>query len=181
MAVRVHHVRGSRKMGRLAQALAISLVALAAWPTMAGASGSGHALLVDTRQHGLAALYARWPAIAADYVTAMMRYRTAAEIERLPSQLYPFVMFDRPPLGGPWTWTAANGSHARRLQNGRLHLSLTGHLGNWFAEIDCLDAGWPVFACSDGIERVAAAPAPQLLVVDGLEFSRVLPAGKLLR
>lgn len=165
-------------MGRLAQLLAISLVTLAATPTMAGANASGRSLMVDARQHGLAALYAQWPTIAADYVTAMMRYRTAAEIERLPPRLYPFVMFDRPPLGGPWTWTAANGSHARRLQNGRLHLSLTDRLGNWFSEIDCLDAGWPVFVCSDGVKRVAAAPAPQLLVVDGVEFSRSLPAGK---
>lgn len=163
-------------MRRLAQALAMSIAAFAASPTMAGTSASGRSLLLDPHQQGLAALYARSPAVAADYVTAMMRYRTAADIEQLPPQLYPFIMLGGPPLGGPWTWTAANGSHVRRLDNGQLHLSLTSRLGNFFAEIDCLNASWPLFVCSDGIKRVAAAPAPQLLVIDGMAFARILPA-----
>ncbi|MGF7006679.1 hypothetical protein [Aminobacter sp. BE322] len=124
----------------------------------------------------MAALYGRWPRIAADYVTTMMRYRTAAEYEGLEPQSYPFILVDRPPYGGPWTWTAANGSHIRRLRDGSLRISLTDRLGNWFVEIFCTDAGWPVFSCSDGVDRIAAAPDPGVLMVDGLEFSRKLPA-----
>lgn len=145
-------------------------------PAASGTENRAHHELGDPQQRGLAQLYGPWPMIAADYVTAMMRYHNAATQESLPPRIYPFVLRDRPPFGGPWTWTAANGSHARRLSDGSLHLSLTHQLGNWFVEISCLDAGWPVFSCSDGIERVASAPDPRLLVIDGIEFSRALPA-----
>lgn len=160
---------------RLATLVATIFVILAALPAARGEAGHGRTLLRDTHQHSLAILYQRWPNIAADYVTAMMRYRNAAEYEDLPQKVYPFILFSRPPLGGPWTWTAANGSHVRRLRDGALRISMTDQLGNWFVDILCTDTGWPRFSCSDGVERVAAAPDPHLLVIDGVEFSRALP------
>lgn len=161
---------------RLATLVATIIVILAASSAARGEATHGRQLLTDPHQHGLAALYAPWPAIAANYATAMMRYRNAAEYEGLPQQVYPFILLARPPLGGPWTWTAANGSHVRRLRDGALRISMTNQLGNWFVDILCTDTGWPVFSCDDGIERVAAAPAPQLFIIDGVEFSRALPA-----
>ncbi|WP_318763577.1 hypothetical protein [Aminobacter niigataensis] len=169
-------MKPGRMTQRLATLVATLVVALAASPAARAEAMRGRSLLGDPHQHGLAALYARWPAIAADYATAMMRYRGAAAHEDLPPSVYPFVLFTRPPLGGPWTWTAPNGSHARRLRDGALRISLTDRLGNWFVEILCTDAGWPVYSCSDGVERVAEAPEPRLLVIDGVEFSRLLPA-----
>lgn len=163
-------------MDRLATMVVAIVAALAAGAPAEGAEHRGRSLLVSPGQHGVAALYGRWPRIAADYVTTMMRYRTAAEYEGLEPQSYPFILVDRPPYGGPWTWTAANGSHIRRLRDGSLRISLTDRLGNWFVEIFCTDAGWPVFSCSDGVDRIAAAPDPGVLMVDGLEFSRKLPA-----
>lgn len=162
----------SRRIAMLLAAIAAVAVATAAH----AAENRARQLLVDPHLHGVGMLYARWPSIAADYTTAMMRYRLAAEYEDLPPRTYPFVMFSRPPLGGPWTWTATNGSHARRLKDGALRISLTDQLGNWFVEILCADSGWPVFTCSDGVQRIAAAPEPHLLVIDGVEFVRSLPA-----
>ena len=153
-----------------------TIIAVAAVSTAAsGAERRGGTLLMQTQQNGMAALYARWPGAAASYPTAMTRYRYATERENLPPRTYPFILLEKPPFGGPWTWTAENGSHVRRLADGAMHLSLTDRLGNWFSEIDCRDAGWPVFACNDGVERVAEAPRPDLLVIDGVEFARVLP------
>lgn len=160
---------------RLAALVATIFVILAASPAVWGEASRGRTLLTDPHQHSLATLYQRWPGIAADYATAMMRYRNAAEYEDLPPKVYPFIMLSGRPLGGPWTWTAANGSHVRRLRDGGLRISMTDQLGNWFVDILCTDSGWPVFSCSDGIERVAAAPIPQVLIIDGIEFSRALP------
>ncbi|PWK64921.1 hypothetical protein [Aminobacter sp. AP02] len=160
---------------RLATLVAIIVVSLAASPAAGVEASRGRTLLTDPHQHNLATLYQRWPNTAADYVTAMMRYRDAAEYEELPPKVYPFIMSYGRPLGGPWTWTAPNGSHVRRLRDGSLRISMTDQLGNWFVDILCTDTGWPVFSCSDGIERVAAAPIPQVLVIDGVEFSRTLP------
>ncbi|WP_395449705.1 hypothetical protein ACHMW7_07775 [Aminobacter sp. UC22_36] len=166
----------SRRLAVLLAAIPIAAMAMAAPGAAPGADNRGRQLLVDPHPHGIGVLYAHWPVIAADYTTAMMRYRMASEYEDLPPKTYPFVMFTRPPLGGPWTWTAANGSHARRLRDGALRISLTDQLGNWFVEILCADTGWPVFSCSDGVQRIAAAPEPRLLVIDGVEFARILPA-----
>ncbi len=153
-----------------------AIIAVAAVSTAAsGAERRGGLLLTQPQQNGMTALYARWPGAAMSYPTAMTRYRYAVERENLPPRTYPFIMSAKPPFGGPWTWTAQNGSHARRMADGAMHLSLTNLLANWFVEIDCRDAGWPVFACADGIERIAEAPTPELLVIDGVEFSRVLP------
>lgn len=154
-----------------------TIVAVATVSTAAsGSERRGHVLLSAPRQQGMATLYARWPAAAINYPTAMTRYRYAVEREKLPPHTYPFILAAQPPYGGPWTWTAPNGSHVRRMANGAMHLSLTDLLSNWFLEIDCRDAGWPVFSCDDGIERIAAAPRPETLVIDGVEFSRILPS-----
>lgn len=154
-----------------------TIVAVTAVSTAAsGEERRGRVLLNTPRQQGITALYARWPGAAISYPTAMTRYRHAVERENLPPRTYPFVLTAQPPYGGPWTWTALNGSHVRRMADGAMHLSLTELLGNWFVEIDCRDAGWPIFSCNDGIERIAAAPRPETLVIDGVEFSRVLPS-----
>lgn len=174
-----NHRRGlSRTMERLAMTVATALAILAASPAAGGAEKRGQDLLRDPQQHGMAALYAQWPGIAANYVTAMMRYRTAAEHEGMAPQTYPFILVDRPPFGGPWTWTAANGSLARRTRDGAFHLSLADGLGNWFAEINCHDAGWPAISCDDMVDRVARAPNPSRLIIDGVEFDRKLPSSE---
>lgn len=163
-------------MERLSTVVLVIIATFAATIAAQGAENRGRSLLRDPHQQGVAALYADRPVVAADYVTAMMRYRTAAQHENLPPRVYPFFMVERPPFGGPWTWTAANGSHVRRLHDGTLQLSLTDQLGNWFVEVLCYDAGWPVFSCTDGIDRTGAAPDARRLVIDGVDFRRKLPA-----
>ena len=63
---------------------------------------------------------------------------------------------------------AVSGSHVRRLKDGALRISSTHKFGNWFVEILWAEIGWPVFLCSDGVQRLAATLEPRLLIIDGV-------------
>jgi hypothetical protein len=131
--------------------------------------------MLDTRPQGMAALYDA-ESVVARYVAAMMRYRMVFEREDFSQLAYPFIFQDHPYSGMPWTWTASDGATVRRLPNGAFRITSSTYLGNLFTEVTCEDAGWPMFACSDGRKRQMSAPDLSTIIFDGTKYVRVLPA-----
>lgn len=110
------------------------------------------------------------PPLPAAYAVAMWRYRAATAGS---AQGYPLV-------GGsasrdPWTWTSVDGSVLYRLAPGSFRVTLSTAAGSLYIDIDCHDAGWPLFMCSDGRERQMKAPDFSTVIFDNIEFRRRSP------
>lgn len=149
------------------------IAALLAFPAPAAARSTTGVWLLDHAAAGLSALYGETSTAIADYSAAMLRYRTSDRALDFAGRGYPFV-WRGAPVGGTWTWAAADGSALRRTGKGAFLLVLADRPGNIFVEITCLDAGWPQFACSDERIREMSAPDLTTIVFDDIVFSRSL-------
>jgi hypothetical protein len=168
------HLVGSARM-RMAGLPVVLLLAVA----MTGSSASGEEQpgrfsVFDNRPGGMAALSADRPSIIADYAAAMARYRMVAEIAGFKPLAYPFLSPRNVIAKERWTWMAPDGSVARRLRIGLFRINAADNLGNWFTDIECSDAGWPVFECSDGRTRRMSAPDSETMIFGGVEYKREL-------
>ncbi len=155
-----------------------ALLAVAATPF----SGATEALraqrvsMLDGGAHGIAILYAGKTTVVGHYIAAMMRYRADQLEGSGPTPFSHRLMTTSwPDPGTAWTWAAADGSTVRRIDHGIFRLTYSERPGNLLVSIDCLDAGWPTFWCSDDRERQMSAPAPSTITFGGLEYRRVLP------
>ncbi|MCT7378052.1 hypothetical protein [Chelativorans salis] len=171
---------GSARM-RMAGLPAVLLLAVAV--TGSSASGEeqrGRFRVFDNGPGEMAALYADRPSIVADYAAAMSRYRMVAEVADFKPLAYPFLSSRSVIAKEPWTWMAPDGSVVRRLRIGLFRINAADSLGNWFTDIECVDAGWPVFECSDGRTRRMSAPDGETMIFGGVEYKRELsqPAAK---
>lgn len=145
-------------------------LALAAWPTTAGAAGDPfvpHALF----QSAPGDIYDQGPSKGA-YETAMTRYEVALSQRIAGDHVAVFFI----PLNEDqvWTWHADDGA-VRRLAKGLFRISVGNCVNGFCAEIDCRDAGWPSFECSDGTIRDMAAPDFSTIVFGGKTYSRARP------
>ncbi|WP_157019537.1 hypothetical protein [Mesorhizobium xinjiangense] len=132
--------------------------------------------MLDGRQQGIPALYSGKTTVIGHYVTAMMRYRAEQIGSTGPTPFaHRLITSSLPDPGTTWTWAANDGSTVRRVDHGIFRITSSDRLGNLFVSIDCLDAGWPSFWCSDEREREMAAPDPSTIQFGGFEYKRVLP------
>lgn len=132
--------------------------------------------MIDGQTRGMGKLYASYPRIVRDYVAAMDDYRALRLYRNSAGFAYPLIApSDAATAARSWTWTASNGSAVRRLKSGGFRLTVGEYFGNWFAEVDCRDVGWPVFSCGDGRQRKMSSPDLTILTFDGVEYVRAQP------
>jgi hypothetical protein len=106
------------------------------------------------------------------YETAMTRYEVA--LDRLSSGDEVAVFFIPASEDQVWTWRSDDDA-VRRLEKGLFRISIGSCLTGFCTEIDCRDAGWPMFQCSDGITREMAAPDFSTMVFGKETYSRARP------
>lgn len=103
----------------------------------------------------------------ADHASAMMQSRWKGESYRLWRRDAPFDV--------PWTWVSKDGGAIRRVGDGEFLLTTATTSRDWFADTRCYAAGWPMFFCNDGRERVMSAPDLTTTIFDEVSYHRVLP------
>jgi hypothetical protein len=156
--------------------LPVVLVLAVAMPGL-GASAEdqrGRFPVFDNRPGAMANLHAGRPSIVADYAAAMTRYRTVAEVADFKPPAYPFLSPRSVIAREPWTWMARDGSVVRRLGIGLFRITAADNSGSWFTDIECAEAGWPLFECTDGRSRRMSAPDSETMVFGGVEYKREL-------
>lgn len=162
--------------------LAVAMVMLGVALSPAQAQGGRWETLVLARLMPVHILgsYAGREATVAQYAVAMRRYKAAGE--RGPGDrlaISAFVPLGAPPALEPFTWVSADGSMVRRVGDGMFAVSVGNQLGNWYVDVKCQVVLWPTLACSDGIDRKAAAPDLETFVLDGIEFKRPYPKAEI--
>jgi hypothetical protein len=153
---------------------AVSGLCLLALPAWAQAPMGEGASLRGPEPFGMAALYDNRPDLALRYHLAMLQYRWTGE-NGFPRGGYPILDEGRP-FAMPWLWADEDGRTLRRMGNGVFRLATSSPQNDLFAELECYGFEWPNFFCTDGQERTMAAPDLSLIVFDGKEYRRVLPA-----
>lgn len=106
------------------------------------------------------------------YETAMTRYEVLLDQRTSGDEVAVFFI---PVLEDQvWTWQTDDGA-VRRLARGLFRISFGSCLSGFCAEIDCRDAGWPTFECSDGQPRDMAAPDASTVTFGDVTYTRARP------
>ena len=148
---------------------AILLSGLAVFVNSAEAGESIPPMLVSST---IAAPYSADPDILTAFAKAMTRYRlTLATPDDPAVPLEPTLL---PAEFRVRTWRAADGSLLQSFSNKRgFRLTMGNFLSLLCAEVECTDAGWPVFKCTDGRERTMVAPDFVTAIFDGVTYLRL--------
>lgn len=128
---------------------------------------------------GPADVFSRQPlAIAKDYAPAMIWYRAALSRNGQPAIAATEPNEDDPnPLR---YWIADNGDLVSRTGRGQFHLTFGSGARNWYRELDCRLVNWPdgeakaIMNCDDGVQRTMVIPSSGTVVVDDVEYKRVV-------
>jgi len=106
------------------------------------------------------------------YETAMTRYEVA--LDARSSGDHVAVFFIPVKEDQVWTWHS-DAAAVRRLEKGLFRISVGSCLTGFCTEIECRDAGWPAFQCSDGRMRDMAAPDYTTMTFGNETFTREFP------
>jgi hypothetical protein len=128
---------------------------------------------------GPADVFSRQPlAIARDYAPAMIWYRAALARDGQPTIAAAEPNEEDPnPLR---YWIAENGDIVSRTGRGLFHLTYGNGSQNWYREFDCRLVNWPdgeskaIMNCDDGVQRTMVIPSSGTVVVDDVEYKRVV-------
>lgn len=123
-------------------------------------------------RHILTALPPFDPAVREAYQTAMGRYEVALEGDAAGAA--GSGMLIRRPERFLWTWAGPQG----RVQRVAPNVYVVGGddcLGGFCTQIDCRNAVWPRFDCSDGRQRRMSAPDLDTMILDGITYRRLKP------
>jgi hypothetical protein len=109
---------------------------------------------------------------AGAYETAMTRYEVALDRRSTGDEVAVFFI----PVNEDqvWTWRS-DGDAVRRLEKGLFRISVGSCLTGFCTEIECRDAGWPTFQCSDGTAREMAAPDFSTMIFGNETYTRMRP------
>jgi len=143
------------------------------------------AAMLDLRYVSMADLYAEHPTTVAAYAEALLRYRAVLDRGNFKdaSPLFPdeqqaSAQTPSSPYFIPFLWTTPDGATIRKLPDGSFLVTSSRLLANWYSEMRCHHAGWPVYFCDDNSERTMSAPDASTLIFDEVEYKRVVPAGE---
>ena len=108
------------------------------------------------------------------FAAEMQRYRqelvARGDGTSLATMLTPTSLSDE---FSQWTWRAADGSLLQSVAGRGLWLIGGDCLARLCAATNCIDAGWPVFTCSDGRKRTMVVDDFQTIVFDGVPYGRL--------
>lgn len=114
------------------------------------------------------------------FATEMERYRqeliARGDGASLATMLTPTNLSDE---FRQWTWRAADGSLLRSIAGRGLWLTGGDCLARLCAARNCIDAGWPVFTCSDGHTRTMVVNDFQTIIFDDVPYARLRAAAPL--
>jgi len=145
----------------------VALVALVG-PTDAG-ERSAH--LFD--HSALAAAYTDESDLVTAYATGMARYRLQL-MARTASLSLPLEPSALRPEFRQRTWRSADGSLLQGFAGkGGFRLTVGNCLARICAAIECSEAGWPVYACSDGRKRKMSVKSFVTATFDGISYQRL--------
>ncbi|MGN6548784.1 MAG: hypothetical protein ACTHJ3_02665 [Pararhizobium sp.] len=122
-----------------------------------GAETTIQALFGDTHQ-------------TAAYETAMTRYEVDLANRLKPVQSAVFLIPQA--QSEVWTWFSGDGGAVRRTGRGTFRITIGNCLRNFCSLVDCQDAGWPLFQCSDGATRRMSAPDGETVVFGEVTYRR---------
>lgn len=107
------------------------------------------------------------------YETAMTRYEVDLANRLKPVQGAVFIIPEM--QSQVWTWFSDDQA-IRRIGRGDFRITKGNCLNGFCALVDCHDAGWPLFECSDGKARRMSAPDGDTLVFGDATYRR--PPGR---
>jgi len=107
------------------------------------------------------------------YATGMARYRLQL-MARTASLSLPLEPSALRPEFRQRTWRSADGSLLQGFAGkGGFRLTVGNCLARICAAIECSEAGWPVYACSDGRKRKMSVKSFVTATFDGISYQRL--------
>ncbi|WP_292322565.1 hypothetical protein [Mesorhizobium sp.] len=150
----------------------LAFVALVA---LMGPTDAGERLVHLIDNSGLAAAYLGESDLVTAYTTGMARYRLQLMARtgtgNLAAPLEPLTL--RPEFRQR-TWRSADGSLLQGFAGkGGFRLTVGNCLARICAASECSEAGWPVYACSDGRKRKMTVKSFVAATFDGIAYRRL--------
>jgi hypothetical protein len=121
------------------------------------------------------------PDLPLEYASAMTWYRAAFANghQQPPIVASPWGYDEQLPETLHWTWVADDGDILTRSGKGVFRLSFADNHSNWFRETECQLQSWPdgtaeaPLSCGDGVARTMQIPGDGIVLIDGVQFTRV--------
>lgn len=150
----------------------LALVALVALMGPAEAGGRASRLLDGDE---LATTYSGESDLVTAYTTGMARYRLLlAKVTGTANLAAPLEPLALRPEFQQRTWRSADGSLLQGFAGkGGFRLTTGNCLGRICVASECSEAGWPLYACSDGRKRKMSVKSFVTATFDGISYRRL--------